>query len=527
MKKQLHWNFALIMCLVFFVNNGFAQINYTEGFESDTFAWDDNEFYTTEDLVCNGVTSFAGESFTLDGFNIRSTTTALVGTSNGQEVTLSYNYKILDYNSEEAVLNSTNWGNFKVLYASNSSGPWTTLETITPGNHTESNTCALRTLMFTPPAAALYLRFIVTANPAIDETDILLYIDDITVAQPASEACAGTPDTSATVAVSAGICNTAMASLSLNPAYTAIGLTFQWQTSTDNLTFTDVATNGTGSTYGAAQTEATYYRAVITCTASGESVNSASVQVVNTGLDCPCALEFTAGIEPISRVVFAGIDNASSEEVNGSAGQENFTNIPPAQVMLGQTYPIAIEGNTDGDFENFITVLIDFNQNGDFTDEGEAFEVDNIENSTGLDGQQATGTIVIPATALTGLTNMRVLKLYDGFSENGCTDEDGSGFGYGQGEDYLVDISEFVAGVEGFNASNFKYYPNPVTNVLNLNYANAITGIEVFNLLGQKVLDKAVNQNNTQIDMTSLTAGTYMVKVMADGTSKTIKVIKQ
>jgi len=527
MKKHLLLKLLFIICALLFINKSIAQVNYTEGFEGNTFAWDDNEFYATDDQVCNGITSFAGESFTLAGFNIRSTTTALIGLSNGQEVTLSYKYKILDYNSEEAVLNSTNWGNVKVSYATNSSGPWTTLETITPENHTESNNCAIKTLAFTPPAATLYLRFIVTANPEIDETDILFCLDDITVTQPVSEACSDTPNASVTIAASAGICNTAMASLSLSPAYVTTGLTFLWQTSEDNILFTDMVINATGATYEAAQTEATYYRAVITCTASREFVFSRSVLVTNTGLNCPCALEFTAGIEPISRVVFAGIDNTSSEEVNGSAGQENFTNVTPAQVMLGQTYPVAVEGNTDGNFENYITVLIDFNQDGDFTDDGEAFETGIIENSTGIDSQQATGSIVIPATALTGLTNMRVLKLFDGFSGNGCTDDDGSGFGYGQGEDYLINISEFVAGTEGFNASNFKYYPNPVTNVLNVNYINNIMGIEVFNLLGQKVLGKTVNQNNAQIDMTSLTSGTYMVKVVADGTSKTIKVIKQ
>lgn len=527
MKKHLPLKLLFITCLLLFVNKSFAQLNYAEGFEGETNAWSDEEFYIEDEMVCAGSKSFTGESFTLSGFNIRSTTTALIGASNGQEVVFTYNYKILDYNTEEGVLNSTDWGTVKVLYSASASGPWTTLETITPENHTESDECTLKTLNFTPSAGTIYLRYIVTANPQIDETDILLYLDDITVTQAASVACEGTPGASSTVAVSAGICNSAMASLSLSPAYVTTGLTFQWQTSADNVTFTDVATNGTDSTYETAQTEATFYRAVITCTASGESVTSMPTQVTNTGIDCPCNVEFTAGIEPITHVVFAGIDNRSSEEVNGSGGQENFTNTTIAQVMLGQTYPIALEGNTDGDFENYFTVLIDFNQNGDFTDTGEAFEIGTIENSTGTDDQQATGAIIIPADALTGLTNMRVIKLYSDFSENGCTDEDGSGFGFGQVEDYLINISPFVAGLDGFNASNFKYYPNPVTNVLNVSYINNITGIEVFNLLGQKVLGKTVNQNSAQIDMTSLTTGTYMVKIMADGTSKTIKVIKQ
>lgn len=527
MRKKLHLYFAVTSMLLFFANDVCGQISYTEGFEEDGYAWTDEDFFADDDLACTGDIVFVGESFTFDDFNIRSTTTAPVGMSNGQEAVFTYNYKILDYDTGAAISNDVDWGSIIVSYATNSSGPWTSLETITPDNHTSSGACAARSLTFTPPGGALYLRFIVAANPAIDGIDILFYLDDISVTQAASVACTGTPDASAAVAASAGICNSAMASLSLTPAYVATGLTYQWQTSSDNITFTDVIANGTANTFEATQAENTYYRAVITCTASGESVTSAAVQVINTGVDCTCNLVFNQNIEPITHVVFAGIDNESSEEVNGSAGQENFTNIAPAQVMLGQTYPVTIEGNTDGNFENYFTVLIDFNQNGDFSDNGESFEIGTIENSTGIDGQQVTGNISIPATAATGLTNMRVLKLFSSYSDNGCANENGSNFGYGQGEDYLINISEFVAGVEGFTASNFKFYPNPVTDVLTMKYTNNIDSIEVFNLLGQKVLDKSVNGNEAQVDMGLLNAGTYMVKVNADGVAKTVKVIKQ
>ena len=46
-------------------------------------------------------------------------------------------------------------------------------------------------------------------------------------------------------------------------------------------------------------------------------------------------------------------------------------------------------------------------------------------------------------------------------------------------------------------------------------------------MLGQKVMTKALNVANAQIDMSNLNAGTYMVKVTADGLTKSIKVVKQ
>lgn len=78
-----------------------------------------------------------------------------------------------------------------------------------------------------------------------------------------------------------------------------------------------------------------------------------------------------------------------------------------------------------------------------------------------------------------------------------------------------------------FDMTAFKAYPNPVTNVLNLSYSSEISSVEVFNVLGQKVIAKTLNVTNGQVDMSNLNAGTYLVKVTADGLTKTIKVVKQ
>jgi len=78
-----------------------------------------------------------------------------------------------------------------------------------------------------------------------------------------------------------------------------------------------------------------------------------------------------------------------------------------------------------------------------------------------------------------------------------------------------------------FEATNFKAYPNPVTGLLNLSFNKNITNVAVFNLLGQQILSNNTNSKLTQIDMSLLSKGTYMVKVTADNEVKTIKVIKE
>ena len=79
-----------------------------------------------------------------------------------------------------------------------------------------------------------------------------------------------------------------------------------------------------------------------------------------------------------------------------------------------------------------------------------------------------------------------------------------------------------------FDNANFAYYPNPVKNVLNLSYNQEITSVEVFNMVGQKVISNNLNVTLGQVDMSQLPNGIYLVKVAtANNQSKTIRVIKE
>lgn len=100
---------------------------------------------------------------------------------------------------------------------------------------------------------------------------------------------------------------------------------------------------------------------------------------------------------------------------------------------------------------------------------------------------------------------------------------------YGNDEEEIFSISAWspTLSVPGFNTANFKAYPNPVSDILNLSYDQNISDVSIFNLLGQNVVSKTINDTNGAIDMSNLPSGSYLVKVTADGQAKTIKVIKQ
>jgi len=92
-------------------------------------------------------------------------------------------------------------------------------------------------------------------------------------------ACSGTPTAGTAVASpSALTCGTATTSLSLSGATVGCGLTYQWQSSPNNSTWTNIA-GATSAVYTPTVTANIYYRCVVSC---GGSANSASAYVTMT-----------------------------------------------------------------------------------------------------------------------------------------------------------------------------------------------------------------------------------------------------
>lgn len=95
-----------------------------------------------------------------------------------------------------------------------------------------------------------------------------------------------------------------------------------------------------------------------------------------------------------------------------------------------------------------------------------------------------------------------------------------------ESEPVAVEI-QVQLGNEDFNSAAFRYYPNPVKNMLYLSSRQDISAIAIYNLLGQEVAAyKKGSSQNEQIDISALETGAYIVKVTAGGTVGRIKIVK-
>lgn len=251
---------------------------------------------------------------------------------------------------------------------------------------------------------------------------------------------------------------------------------------------------------------------------------------------CSGSLLFTSGVEPITNVTFAGINNTTSAATTSPAHESYVSQI--ATVTQGQTYPISFQGYTGGNFTNKFIVFIDWNQDGDFADADETYfgtsgTTVTVVNSTGIDGKTGTGSIAVPATALTGNTRMRVKKNFGSTTfylspcySSGTTLAATSGTaGYGQAEDYTINVLSSLA-TSNVSKAQLSIYPNPVNDILNINAADKkITEVTFYSLDGKLV--KTFKAVTSQLNVKDLKAGMYLVKVKSSDSEKTFKVIKE
>lgn len=84
-----------------------------------------------------------------------------------------------------------------------------------------------------------------------------------------------------------------------------------------------------------------------------------------------------------------------------------------------------------------------------------------------------------------------------------------------------------VLSSENFNVSKVRLYPNPATNILNIESVSNIQNLAVYNVLGQEVINREINSSSVNLDVSALNTGVYVIKTMIDGNVSSTKFIKE
>ena len=96
---------------------------------------------------------------------------------------------------------------------------------------------------------------------------------------------------------------------------------------------------------------------------------------------------------------------------------------------------------------------------------------------------------------------------------------------------YILDNVEIFptpqANISKFNEASFTLSPNPAKNVLNLKASKTISEIDIFNVMGQKVLSKSINTLTDSVNISELDKGIYLMNVTIDDNVGTFRFIKE
>jgi Ig-like domain CHU_C associated/GEVED domain/Secretion system C-terminal sorting domain/SprB repeat/Fibronectin type III domain len=255
-----------------------------------------------------------------------------------------------------------------------------------------------------------------------------------------------------TASSTANACSGQNFTLSLTGASTGTGLTYQWQSSLNGVTYSNIS-GATSATYVANQTVSTYYQCIVTCSA-GVPATSTPLQVNMSGfLNCYCTSIPTSGAD--EEIYNVRINNDSTNTAysygNGCSTiapgpgsilnrYSNFKTLAPMTTMyLNSISNVSIrQDECDGAtyYSNGIAVFIDYNQNGLFTDPGEKVYFDGTVTAAGP--RTVSGSFTVPVTAIPGNTVMRVMCI-EGTAGSAITPC--QAYSFGETEDYLVTIA--------------------------------------------------------------------------------------
>ena len=100
---------------------------------------------------------------------------------------------------------------------------------------------------------------------------------------------------------------------------------------------------------------------------------------------------------------------------------------------------------------------------------------------------------------------------------------------YGETEDYMVNIVESL-GFSNIQIDNISVYPNPVSNLLNVNTGtNNDLSYSIFNIMGQSISNGKLTTIDNRIDFSQLSKGVYFFNIYNRELNKqnTYKLIKE
>lgn len=336
-------------------------------------------------------------------------------------------------------------------------GAFDSYEYISLGTNTLTGTAITLSTTVTPPYTALagLTQMRLKLESSYKEVDLLSPCQtnqsdgstyEYSIFIIAAPGCSGTPAAGTTIANVSGTCPDTPVNLNLSGNSAVSGATYQWQSSLNNSTWTNMGPAQTTVPYTVTnQTTATYYRCLVTCLTSSLSQTSTSLLISQNAVTaCYCippAQDCNVGDE-INQVVMGSV--LTNTSTCSASGYSDYTSsVTTATINAAAAYSMSV--TVGSDYNEDVSVWIDYDHNGMF----DTNEYTYIGSPSGSGNYVVVGNITISPTASLGLTRMRVRNMGKGqvlYAPDACISPTGGGErllisnSFGETEDYSVYI---------------------------------------------------------------------------------------
>ncbi len=215
------------------------------------------------------------------------------------------------------------------------------------------------------------------------------------------------------------------------------------------------------------------------------------------------------------------------EDINRQSGKtqvyQDYTTTDSTYLTISNSYNASVRLDTDGAYTIYSKIWIDWNQDFDFDDLDESYDLGSANNATNGLTTLSPLNFTVPSHAVPGKTRMRVSCQYQQ-SPTACMNN-----ADGEVEDYsLIVLANGLSTIKMEGLAPITVYPNPSkgTFQLDMGIAYDAFGLEITDASGKKVKQyNIVQQQYATIDIDG-SSGVYFVRITVNDWSKTIKLIK-
>ena len=93
-------------------------------------------------------------------------------------------------------------------------------------------------------------------------------------------------------------------------------------------------------------------------------------------------------------------------------------------------------------------------------------------------------------------------------------------------EGFITTDLETVLAVENHQIAGLVLYPNPTPEVLHINAQEQIIKVTIYNQLGQIIKTIKPLATNFKLDVTNLSTGVYLIRIVSNRSSSTKRIVK-